>query len=66
MNGYGVQKKPSMPLDPIDFHAELAKRSAEEYAKMAEFKAQEEKVKAYQEAKKTGQRPPLNGKDKIL
>jgi hypothetical protein len=46
-------------LDPEDFQRQLAQRTAEEQAKMAEFRAHEEKMKKYQEAKKKGGRPPL-------
>lgn len=47
------------PLDPVEFQEELARRTAEEKAKMEEFKAHEEKMKAFQKAKKMGQKPPL-------
>jgi hypothetical protein len=46
-------------LNPLDFQAELEKRTAEEKQKMDEFKAHEEKMKAYQEAKRRGSKPPL-------
>lgn len=46
-------------MDPEDFQRQLAQRTAEEQAKMAEFRAHEEKMKKYQEAKKKGGRPPL-------
>jgi hypothetical protein len=36
-----------MPLDPVTFQEELAKRTAEEEEKMRQFKAHEEKMKAF-------------------
>jgi len=56
------QKQPSanLPLDPIEFQRQLAQRTAEEKAKMEEFKLYEERMKAYQHAKKAGGKPPIN------
>ena len=54
-----VQRQPTGPLNPIDFQAELEKRAAEEKEKMDIFKAHEEKMKAFQQAKKNGGKPPL-------
>ena len=48
-----------MPLDPIEFQQQLAKRSQEEKEKMEEFRLHEEKMKAYQESKKNGGKPPI-------
>ena len=56
-----VQRQSTGPLAPSDFQAELDKRTAEEREKMEQFKAHEEKMKAFREAKKTGQKPPLVG-----
>ena len=36
-----------MPLDPIDFQQQLAKRSQEEAEQMARFKEHEEKMKLF-------------------
>jgi len=51
------------PLNPLDFQAELEKRAAEEKEKLEQFKAHEEKMKAYQEAKRKGQKPPLGNQN---
>jgi hypothetical protein len=39
----------------------LAKRSQEEAEQMERFKKHEEKMKLFQEQKKNGGRPPING-----
>ena len=52
-------KQNTGPLNPIDFQAELEKRAAEEKEKMEQFKAHEEKMKAFQQAKKNGGKPPI-------
>lgn len=42
------------PMNPIDFQKEIEARTAAEQESMAQFKAHEEKMKAYQKAKKLG------------
>lgn len=49
----------SRPLNPIEFQQELERRAAEEKEKMDQFKAHEEKMKAFQQAKRNGGKPPL-------
>lgn len=41
------QQRIVQPLDPDQFQKEIERRTAEEQAKMAEFKAHEEKMKEY-------------------
>ena len=48
------------PLNPIEFQAELEKRGQEEKEKMEQFKQYEERMKAYQQQKRTGNsKPPM-------
>jgi hypothetical protein len=39
-------------LDPVEFQKEIERRTAEEKTKMDEFKAHEEKMKQFREAKR--------------
>lgn len=50
------------PLDPVEFQRQIEQRTAEEKAKLDEFKKHEAKMKEYQKAKKNAagaSRPPL-------
>lgn len=47
-----------MPLNPVEFHQELERRTLEEKEKMDQFKMQEEKMKAYRDQKRNG-KPPM-------
>ena len=52
-----IHNNSAAPLDPVEFQKELEKRTEAERIQMENFKAHEEKMKAFQAAKKKKERP---------